>query len=73
MDKSGKYATWLAEDKPQIVVISWGLLNDVYDKTPMASFNQAIHNEIQEALAANAVVIFVTSCGDKGDRYVQSR
>ncbi|TDY47983.1 GDSL-like lipase/acylhydrolase family protein [Alicyclobacillus sacchari] len=61
LDKSGKYATWLAEDKPQIVVISWGLLNDVYDKTPMASFNQAIHNEIQEALAANAVVIFVTS------------
>ncbi|WP_237716366.1 SGNH/GDSL hydrolase family protein [Alicyclobacillus hesperidum] len=61
LDKNGKYATWLAEDKPQIVVISWGLLNDVYDKTPMAAFSQAIHDEIQEALAANAVVIFVTS------------
>jgi hypothetical protein len=57
----GKFQSWLDSDHPQIVVISWGLLNDVYAKTPMDEFSQAIQDEIQESLAANAVVVFVTS------------
>ncbi|WDM03109.1 SGNH/GDSL hydrolase family protein [Alicyclobacillus cycloheptanicus] len=56
-----KFRTWVQQDKPQVVVISWGLLNDIVDKTPMRKFNQAIRGEIQDALAAHAVVVFVTS------------
>lgn len=60
-EKNNKFQTWLTQDKPQIVVISWGLLNDVFAKTPMDEFSDAIHDEIQESLAAGAVVVFVTS------------
>lgn len=60
-DKNGKYAAWLGQDKPQVVVISWGLLNDVYNHTPIGPFTKAIHDEVQEALDAGAVVLFVTS------------
>lgn len=61
LGKTGDVQTWLNKDKPQVVVISWGLLNDVYDKTPVKSFNAAIKQEIQESLAAHAAVLIVTS------------
>ena len=60
LDRDGKYQ-WLEEDRPQVVVISWGLLNDIYDKTPLEVFRQAITDEIEEALAQHAVVLVVTS------------
>jgi lysophospholipase L1-like esterase len=57
----GEVQSWIKQDKPQVVVISWGLLNDVSDKTPVAKFNAAIKSEIQASLAAHAVVVMVTS------------
>ena len=61
LDRDGKYQAWLEEDKPQVVVLSWGLLNDIYDKTPLEAFRQAIADEIEQALAQHAVVLVVTS------------
>ncbi|MBF8378283.1 SGNH/GDSL hydrolase family protein [Alicyclobacillus mali] len=61
LDREGEYLAWLEEDRPQVVVLSWGLLNDIYDKTPLAAFRQAIADEIEEALAEHAVVLVVTS------------
>ncbi|WAH37603.1 SGNH/GDSL hydrolase family protein [Alicyclobacillus dauci] len=59
--KTNNYESWLAKDKPQIVVISWGLLNDVYLKTPEKQLEQAVRDEIAGALKAKAVVLVVTS------------
>ncbi|WP_188881370.1 SGNH/GDSL hydrolase family protein [Alicyclobacillus cellulosilyticus] len=56
----GKYETWLNTDKPQIVVIAWGLLNDARPKTPMDQFLLHLRNEVNEALAHHAVVFIVT-------------
>ncbi|WP_206918518.1 SGNH/GDSL hydrolase family protein [Alicyclobacillus suci] len=61
LQKKATLQTWLDKDKPQVVVISWGLLNDVYDKTPMNKFNAAFKDEIKKSLAAHAVVLIVTS------------
>ncbi|GGJ11431.1 hypothetical protein GCM10010885_20910 [Alicyclobacillus cellulosilyticus] len=53
-------AQWLAHDRPQVVVISWGLLDDISKKTPLNTFTAAIRSEIEQALAAKAVVILAT-------------
>lgn len=57
---AGRYPTWLKSVRPQIVVISWGGLNDALPKTPIGIYRQDILSEIQQALAARAVVFIVT-------------
>ncbi|MBX5437459.1 MAG: SGNH/GDSL hydrolase family protein [Alicyclobacillaceae bacterium] len=54
------WARWLAADHPQVVVISWGLLNDVHRRTPLADFSEAFRDEIEQALAQRAAVLVVT-------------
>lgn len=56
----GDYEKWLVWYHPNIVVISWGLLNDCLPKTPIAQFDSAIRQEIEEALRAGALVFVVT-------------
>ncbi len=56
----GDMSTWLATIKPNIVVISWGLLNDALPNTPMPQFNKYLQREINESLSANAKVFIVT-------------
>jgi len=46
--------------RPQIVVLSWGLLDDIRHKTPAALFVAAIRGEIQTSLQAGAEVLIVT-------------
>lgn len=55
-----KFDAELQKANPQVVAISWGLLNDVSDKTPMGTFRQSIHDEIAAALKAHAVVMVIT-------------
>lgn len=57
---SPKYPSFLTSVNPQIVVISWGMLDDLANKTPIPAFKQAIHNEISMALNRHADVIVVT-------------
>lgn len=56
----GSYESWLQSVRPQIVVISWGLLNDALPKTPMDTFQHYLRQEIDEALNRRAVVMVVT-------------
>lgn len=56
----GRYEKWLKSVKPQIVVISWGLLNDAGPKTPLTKFKSYIHDEIELALSYHALVFMVT-------------
>lgn len=56
----GKYGLWLRTVRPQIVVISWGGLNDALPKTPMGLYRTEIRQEILQALNAGAVVLIVT-------------
>ncbi|WAH37776.1 SGNH/GDSL hydrolase family protein [Alicyclobacillus dauci] len=55
------YPTWLTDIHPDVVVIAWGGLDDLYAKTPMTSFQEQVKWEIQSALAKHALVIVVTS------------
>lgn len=55
-----KYLPFLRTVKPQVVVISWGMLDDISNKTPIAKFKQAIHDEISQALQAGCYVMVVT-------------
>ena len=54
------YTKWLNEIRPQIVLISWGALDDAYHKTPIPVFRAAVAKEIQMALDRHAVVFIVT-------------
>lgn len=54
------YEHWLKTERPDIVVLSWGLLNDVHQRTPLSTFDAAIRGEIEQALQAHAVVLMVT-------------
>lgn len=56
----GRYRQWLEAVKPQIVVISWGLLNDALTKVTQAHFRMYLRQEIQQALSMHAVVFVVT-------------
>jgi acyl-CoA thioesterase I len=56
----GSYQSWLSQVKPQIVVLSWGLLNDALPKTPMPTFRHYLKQEINDALQRHAVVMVVT-------------
>lgn len=50
----------LQKDKPKLVVISFGMLGDLDKKTPEKQVNEALVQEVKDALASNAVVAFVT-------------
>lgn len=56
----GDYTKWLDSIRPQIVVISWGLINDALPDTPVSRFDSYLRQEIKEALARRAVVYVVT-------------
>ncbi|MCL6443995.1 MAG: SGNH/GDSL hydrolase family protein [Alicyclobacillus sp.] len=58
--KPHEFQNWLKADKPQVVVLAWGIMSDLYAKTPEQQFEQAIHSEIQQALNAHAVVFVIT-------------
>lgn len=79
--KPNEFSTWLHEDNPTVVVISWGLMSDLYAKTPIPKFEYAIHREIQQALKAHAVVFIVTppvvkplatTSNQRGERLIRS-
>ena len=57
---AGRYPHWLKSIRPQIVVISWGGLNDALPKTPVGIYRADILSEIRQALAVHAVVLIVT-------------
>ncbi|MFD1677026.1 SGNH/GDSL hydrolase family protein [Alicyclobacillus fodiniaquatilis] len=50
----------LKKDKPNLVVISFGLLDDLYKKTPQSKIDAAVTEEIKDALNTHAVVVIVT-------------
>ena len=56
----GRYTSWLSQVKPQVTVISWGLLNDCLPNTPLPRFESTIRGEIQKALDRHSVVLMVT-------------
>lgn len=54
------YAHWLHFVHPQVVVISWGGLDDAANHTPLSTFANNVHTEIALALAEGAQVDIVT-------------
>ncbi|WP_026961900.1 SGNH/GDSL hydrolase family protein [Alicyclobacillus herbarius] len=60
VDFRHQYPEWLTQDHPQVVAISWGLLNDCHKHTPMVRFRRAIRSEIATALAQHSVVMIIT-------------
>ncbi|GMA58293.1 hypothetical protein GCM10025858_27960 [Alicyclobacillus sacchari] len=50
----------LTKDKPNLVVISFGMLNDLFDHHPMSKMNQDVVEEVRDALAHNAQVVLIT-------------
>jgi hypothetical protein len=58
----GQFEAFMKKDKPQIVVFSWGLLNDISSrhKVSVDTFGNAVKKQIAEALAAHTVVLIVT-------------
>lgn len=57
-----KFMDDMVADKPNIVVLSWGLLNSMSSKNQItvSVFGSAVHQEIAEALGVRAVVLIVT-------------
>lgn len=56
-----KYENWLDTIQPNIVVVAWGGLDDLHDKTPLSEFDAQVKWEITLALAHDARVFVVTS------------
>ncbi|GMA61976.1 SGNH/GDSL hydrolase family protein [Alicyclobacillus fastidiosus] len=46
--------------KPNMLVISFGMLDDIFKKTPMSQIKQALHDEIESAMNQHVVVVIVT-------------
>ncbi|MFD1677284.1 GDSL-type esterase/lipase family protein [Alicyclobacillus fodiniaquatilis] len=57
---AAKFPALLKDNRPQVLVISWGMLDDISKKTPVATFKKDVHSEIQQALAAHMKVLVVT-------------
>ncbi|MCL6548701.1 MAG: SGNH/GDSL hydrolase family protein [Alicyclobacillus sp.] len=57
---TGKFAQWLAADRPDVVALSWGLLDDVANHTPIPVFTSTLRDEIEQSLNAHAVVMVIT-------------
>lgn len=55
-----KYPTWLNQFQPNIVVIAWGGLDDLYDKTPVDTYAAQIRWQISLALEHHADVFVIT-------------
>jgi acyl-CoA thioesterase-1 len=55
-----QYVRWLRQVKPQIVIVSWGGLDDAHAKTPIPAFRHAVYEQIEMALHDHAVVWVVT-------------
>ncbi len=57
-----QYEQWLVQDQPQVVVLSWGLLNSMSSRHAVSAtvFASAVKQEIAEALGVHAVVLIVT-------------
>ncbi len=58
----GKFEAWLKADHPQIVILSWGLENDMSSvhKDSLPIFSKQIREEVSMALAHHAVVLIIT-------------
>lgn len=58
----GAYERWLQRNKPQVVVLSWGLENDMSSghRDSIDTFDRCIKQEVAEALAAHSTVLMVT-------------
>lgn len=54
------FATTLATVNPQILVISWGMLDDASNHTPILLFRQWIRTEISLALKSHQIVVIIT-------------
>lgn len=54
------FAGWLSTNKPDVVVISWGILDDINANTPIPEFQRAIRDQIAQSLKTQAVVLVVT-------------
>ncbi|MCL6441941.1 MAG: SGNH/GDSL hydrolase family protein [Alicyclobacillus sp.] len=50
----------LAKDQPDIVVMAFGLLDDLYHHTPRATLHRALKSEIREAVHSGSTVVVVT-------------
>lgn len=59
---AGRYESCLNKDKPQVVVLSWGLENDLSSKhkDSVATFSLQIKKEIATALEHHCVVLIVS-------------
>lgn len=57
---ANRYAQWLSPAPPAIVVLGWGILDDMRAGTPWAIVLAEVRNQTLEALSAGAVVFFVT-------------
>lgn len=60
VDAAKHFKDWLSHAKPNLVVISWGGLDDAVAHTPVIVFANAVRTEIRESLAAHAAVFVVT-------------
>ncbi|MCY0876520.1 MAG: SGNH/GDSL hydrolase family protein [Firmicutes bacterium] len=56
----GEYHVWLKTLKPQVVVLSWGALDDANAKTPLPVFRATVEHQVALALANHEVVFIVT-------------
>lgn len=57
---SSLYDKELATVNPNMVVMSYGILDDLVDKTPVKEFGNQIHTQIQQAMDAHDAVVVVT-------------
>lgn len=60
VDAARHFKNWLVHAKPNVVVISWGGMDDAVAHTPVIAFREAVRTEIRESLAARAAVFVVT-------------
>ena len=60
MQVVNSYPKWLSTYKPQIVVISWGALDDLHMGTPLSKVEAQVRWEAELALGQHAVVFLVT-------------
>lgn len=58
--EEGMYQQWIDTQHPQVLVISWGTLDDAHAKTPFSVFDSQVRQQIAMGLAAHAVVLVVT-------------
>lgn len=58
----GRYRSWLQHDRPQVVILTWGLENDMSSrhKDSLRTFQNQIRQEISTALHDHAVVLIVS-------------